>query len=407
MQGSFELSELPNGIHIVVVVYGFSYTSLFSELIIPNLGALVEEIPKNLLTVSKVQIFTTEQDKFIIENSKYLSILKNKINVELLSLVKMEGFEKHGNYGPMVMTQSQAVIEASMTNAAIFFVGPDQIYSRGSFRKFIECFQQGYRCIVGPGVRINKNASVKILKSYVSSSKDGTYALPPEDQVKLFFENWHPINDQFVMGSGKDIWWKAYVYFRPEPDELFIRFLQGPTLAAWPKKVIQDFEGFIDHNLCELCCEGIEETYVIKDSLECLALDLTEDNRHDIQSLANFPRADFLKELFDHTAIKKIQLLYGLQTCRVHIGNKEIEKILKWNNELASEIDPLIYLSILERKIFYSYGNLIGSIARALLILNTNFFHILTYHLLALFKKIKYLSIIANKKYKIIINKSL
>lgn len=387
MEYKLEKRELPNGIHIIVVVYGISYTSLFADIIIPNLGALVEEIPISLLALSKVRIFTTELDKLIIEKSKSFTVLQNKINVEIVNQVKMEGFEKHGGYAPMVTTQAQAVLDASREKAALFFVGPDQIYSKGSFGKFVECFQKGYRCVVGPGVRVKKSQTVKILQTYISSSKDGTYALAPEDQAILFFRNWHPINDQFVMGSGKDIWWKAYVYYRPEPFELLIRFFQGPTFAAWPKQLIENFEGFIDHDLCELCCESFEEAYVIKDSLECLALDLTDDNRSDIQSLANFPRADFLKQLFDHKAIKKMQLLYGLRNCRVHSGKKDFEQVLKWNKELASAIDPLIYLSLLERKINNTFGNVIASIIRILMILNVNNLHIIVRFFVGLIQK--------------------
>lgn len=365
---------LPRAVHIVVVVYGKAYSSLLASIVLPNIGALIEEIPEHVRASSKVRIFTTEQDQSTIDNAEILPVLQKKIHVEILNTLRMEGFEKHGGYGPMVMTQREAVIDAGRENAALFFVGPDQIYSRGSFRKFIECFQQGHRLVVGPGVRIKRDAVRPILDAQIRASSDGTFALAPEDQTELFFRHWHPINDQFVMGSGKDIWWKAYIYYRPHPDELFIRFFQGPTLAAWPRGNQEDFDGFIDHNLSIACCKSAQEVYVVEDGLECLALDLTDDDRKDIQSLARFPRADLLKELFDHRAVNDLQLLYGLRSCRVHRGVREQAKTSKWYRDVEVAIDPLILLALAGRRVSGLLGKAVGSLIEVIILLNVNTF---------------------------------
>jgi hypothetical protein len=286
----------------------------------------------------------------------------------------MTEFDKHGDYGPMVATQREAVIHASRAGAAIFFVGPDQIYSAGAFGFMIGRLSHGYRAVIGPGLRIKRDEARRLVSERIRESADGSFALTPAEQHELLFRCWHPINDQFVMGSGKDIWWKAYVYYRPTPDELFIRFFQGPTLAAWPKEPLEDFDGFIDHTLAKRCCRTPEEVYVVRDGSECLALDMTDDARNDVHELACFPRADLLRQFFTRGAINEIQLRYGMQTCRVHRVEHDESLVGRWMREMSDAIDPVIALALWERKLTDRLGRGTGRVFRTLAVLNLSAF---------------------------------
>lgn len=375
MKTSPEIREtaLPGAIHIVVVVYGKAYSQLLAEITLANLAAMVCEIPEALRQSSALRILTTRDDMATIEASPVMPLLRQRIRVELCDMLQMAGFEKHSMYGPMVLTQRLAVIAAARENAALFFVGPDQIYSRGSFANFIERLKQGYRVIVGPGPRIHRAAAREFLLRQISSSPDGTFALTHDLQADLLFRHWHPINDQFVMQSPDDIAWKAYIFFRPRPDELFIRFFQGPTLVAWPRGNLENFDGFIDHDLVDYCCQGPHEAYVIPDSRECLSLDLTDSVRLDeSMKKSRFPRADLLVELFDHSAVKDAQLRYGLRSCRVHRGERDSVDIDHWERQLSSAIDPLILIALSERRLSGWLGWLPSAIYRVLALLNVS-----------------------------------
>jgi hypothetical protein len=365
-------TPLPDAIHIVVVVYGKVYATLLAEITLANLAAMVREIPGDLRGKSVVRILTTAQDIGIIERSGALPALRAAMPVQITDELDMDGLDKHGKYGPMVATQRRAVRDAARANAAIFFVGPDQIYSRGAFAMFVERLRQGFRVVVGPGTRIGRDKARQYLLDQIAGSRDGSFALAPNQQIDLFFRFWHPINDQYVMGSEKDIWWKAYVYYRPHPDELFIRFFQGPTFVAWPLRRLDEFEGFIDHSLILACCNDPGEAYVVPDANECLALDMTEDARMDPLPLAEFPRVDLLRQFFDHGAINEMQLLHGLRTCRVHRGDRLERDVNRWKRELARAVDPVIVLALAERRVVRRLGSLFGSMYRALTILGVN-----------------------------------
>src|SRR5262249_18860086 len=81
--------------------------------------------------------------------------------------------------------------------------------------------------------------------------------------------------------------------------------------------------------------------YMIPDSDECLALDLTDDDRRDILPLAELPAPYLLNQLFNHTAIKTIYLQCGVRACRVHSGESDSQAVAAWQAEFDRLVDPL------------------------------------------------------------------
>lgn len=363
---------LPSAIHIVIVAYGKTYCELLAEITLANLAALVREIEPDLRHRSVVRILTRAEDAPTIEASAALPVLRESLRVEISDALEMSGFEQHGDYGPMVLTQRKAVLDAAQVNAALFFVGPDQIYSRGAFAHFVDVLRQGYRVIIGPSPRVVREASRRALRRKIAESADGTFALTQTEQIDFFFCHLHPINDQFMLESPRGILWKACLYHRPRPDEFFFRFIQGPTLVAWPRGPLSGFDGFVDHRLILGCCRSWREAYVISNARDCLALDLTADDRVDIQALADLPRPDLLTELFDHRAINEMQLLYALRTCRIYRGDPGSATLSRQEQAFARGIDPLILAAVAERKLARRLGRGVAWIFRVFCRLNAN-----------------------------------
>jgi hypothetical protein len=360
---------MPNGIHICIVVYGASYTRLLAEILIANLAAMVLEIPGDLRRLSRVRIATTQDDIPSIEAAPALPILRQRIRVEVLDAARLDGYEKYGHYGPMVESQRIFVVDAARENAALFFAGPDQVFSRGSFALFVDRLRRGYRVIIGPGPRAKREAACAELRELIAASPDGTFAPDTDWLIDLFFRHWHPVNDQFLIEYEESLQWKAYVCNRPHPDELLFRFFQGPTFVAWPRYHQDDFDGFIDQKLPELSCESWREIYVVEDARDCLALDLTQDDLVNTLARADFPRVYLLQNLFNAHAIKDLKLIYGLRTCRLHRGNRDVSEMQR---KFDRVIDPLVLLALAERKIRYRCGSWAAFLFRNFCILNTH-----------------------------------
>lgn len=359
---------MPNGIHICIFVYGASYTNLLAEILLANLAALVLEIPEGLRQLSRVRIVTTDEDIPLIEASPALPVLRERIRVEILNAARLSGYEQHGNYGPMVESQRIFVVDAARENAALFFVGPDQVYSRGSFALFVDRLRRGYRLIIGPGPRVKREAARAELRELIEASPDGSFAPDSDWLIDLFFRHWHHVNDQFLIEYDESICWKDYVCNRPHPDELFFRFFQGPTFVAWPRRPIDNFDGFVDHELPQLCCNDWRDIYVVGDARHCLALDLTRDDFVDVLPLADFPPVYLLQNLFN-PAIKDVKLIPALRTCRLHRGERDASEMQRRFDRV---IDPLVLLALAERKVRHRFGPWAAFIFRNFCILNTH-----------------------------------
>ena len=281
-----------------------------------------------------------------------LPISVSKIRVDVRESVTKGDEGRHGGYAPMVATQRLVVVEAARVNAAIIFFGPDTLCNRGSFAFLIACLCQGYRLIIGPSLRIQRDASLPYIRSKIAAAGGRAFALDPDEQCDLLFRYFHPSMHDFCIESENTIVWKSYVFHRPSEKELFIRYLQGPTLAAWPLRRMDDFDGFIDHELPELCCESWRQIYVVEDGRDCLALDLTRDDLSSGHRPSDFPRTDLLRSLFDGQAIRTLKLLYGVRPCRIHSGNESTDKSIKlWGQTFSDTVDPLMVVALVERKL--------------------------------------------------------
>jgi hypothetical protein len=361
----------PAAIHIIVVVYGEVFTTLFADVTLYNLAAMVREIPPRLRARSRLRIFTTAEDGATIEGAAALKLLRGQLSVDIVARARVEGFDRHGDYGPLVLTQQLAVMDAAKEDAVIFFVGPDQIYSRGAFRFFIDRLQAGYRMVVGPGLRIDREAVRPVLNELIKDSPDGSFAPTPEQQADLLFDYYHPINDKYVLGCEHEIYWKAFLYHRPRPDLLMIRFLQGPTLAAWPRKVTIEPDRYIDHSP-DWFCHSWRDVYVVSDKSECLALDMMDSERTDTMTLATFSRAELQGQLFDKKYMHPFQLHYARKTCRIYRGEHPGSKLRSWERQLSSAVDQHLLLALAERKVRANFGPSRSAVMRLTILANVH-----------------------------------
>ena len=357
---------MPPALHIVIVVYGKTYSELLASITLANVAALLREVPAPLQSTTVLRILTTKDDVATIRASSALVHIAGSVQLEIIDAVRLEGFDRFNRYGPMVLAQREAVIHAARVGAALIFVGPDQIFNRGAFRTMVERMRQGYRVVVGPGLRIRRDDVRETLLGHIKRSADGTFALEPADQARLLFGFWHQTNDQYLIGSDTSLWLKSIVTYRPHQQELFVRCFQGPTLMLWPRQSVGDFEGFVDHALINAVCSSWREVYVVSDSVECLALDMSEDSRYEDQPLADFPYVALLRQLFNRHATQDIQLEQGFRTCRIHDGEQPPRLVGKWRREFDRVVDPLILIALAERKIYRKFGGRIAILFRAL-----------------------------------------
>lgn len=346
-----DISDHLERVHVSITVWGETYCSLFLAVGVPNLCALVEELPEVLRAQSRVRIFTTTADLSRFETAEQVACLRRRIAVDLVEAVVFAGFDTYGRYAPMVVAQARAVVEASREGAAIIFMGPDLVFSKGAFRLFIERARQGYRAIVGPGMRVVRKSVAPVLREKIEGHPAKLLELSPNELSDLTFDHWHHVNDLFIWNSPQSVHWKAHLIYRISGNDVLMRFFQGATFFAWPRSGMAEYRGFIDHALVASCCERYDQVYVVPDLSECLACDLMAAAEDERMPRSAYRELDLLKEMLGLDKINRFNIRYGLRTCRVHRAEAADDEWRRHARRLAREVDPILKLALLLRTI--------------------------------------------------------
>jgi hypothetical protein len=340
---SFDHLEI---IHVSVTVWGEKYLSLFLSVGVPNLCTLVVELPEEIRRASRVRIFTANEDVARIQAAVELDPLRRRITVEVVAAVRFTDQELYGGYAPMVISQARAVVEASQEGAAIIFMGPDLVYSAGSFKLFVDCANRGCRVVIGPSVRVKRETTAPLLIARIEAHPDRLLDVSAADLAEIAFEQWHEVNDLFVWNAPKSIYWKAYLIYRVAADDVLMRFFQGPTFFAWPKAPLAEYRGWVDHALVSRCCDRYEQVYVVRDSAECITCDLMAGDHREGMAQSRHKELDLLGEMLNLDTINRFNIHYGFHSCRVHRGGVANDEWQAAARRLSSEVDPILKMAL-------------------------------------------------------------
>jgi hypothetical protein len=360
-------------LHISVTVWGDDYTSLFLSIGVPNLCALAMELPEALRAESRVRIFTTTVGLSSIKSAHSIASLRQRIAVDIVDAVVFANYDTYGRYAPMVVAQSRAVVEASREGAAIVFMGPDLVFSKGAFALFVDRARQGFRTIVGPAPRIIRESATPVLHGKIAAHPQGVLDISANEFADFAFDHWHPVNELFMWNAPRSVHWKAHLLYRVSEGDVLMRFFQGSTFFAWPKHEIAEYRGFIDHALVTLCCDRYDQIYIVPDSSECLACDLMAQGQDEHMPQGNNRELDLLKEMLNLRKINRFNIHYGLHTCRFHRSDAVGEAWRSSARILSREVDPLLKISlplrVIGRTIVLLYASWLGRALRS----GTNF----------------------------------
>lgn len=340
-------------VHIPIVVYGKAFVDLFKSVTLPNLLTLASELPLDLRRASKVRIITTGRDLDAVADSSLWNRLRRMMPVEFVDGVSMRQVGEFGGYSPMVTAQARAVEEASHESAGIIFLPPDLLYSRGTFAAIVTQANRGKRIVIAPSFRVRQEDVLSEIKA--RKDDEGGLSLSSEEISKLIFAYWHPINDGFLWNQPTSYFWKAYANYRIGPEEILVRFFQGPTIFAWPLKPISSYRGWIDHGLIGRCVRWPWQIYVVTDCRESHSLDLTAAERRDGLTEVSNPGLYLWRQLLDIDHMTAFNIMYGFPSCRVHAGQPSSTPLERGRRTFARNVIPILIVGLAVRPILLAY----------------------------------------------------
>lgn len=267
------------GFHFINVVWGESYTKLFLDVCLPS-----QLSPRNLKSFEDVdnsvyKIYTTPNDAKIITNHPvYLAmskIIKTKIKIFNLSEYCLKNYKhKAMNY-----CHQHAILEANQNDCALVFLSPDTIWGDGSFQTLLNLANQGKRTVMIGAYRTVKETIVPSFLELFNPNNDTCISISCRELVKLFLEHLHPTTKSLFWGTlgSRTIWPSVVLWPVGNQGILAKHFHIHPLMVNPVKKDILPTPT-IDGEYISLACPNQDEIYVVQDSDEIYACELSSGN---------------------------------------------------------------------------------------------------------------------------------
>ena len=258
--------------YLLTPVWGESYIQLYLDVVIPaqlaagNLSAFSDNLSNRYV------IFTRAADAERIRASAAYAQLNNLVRVSL-QLIQEEIEVPHN-----VMSNCfrRGINDAEAADAAaVIFLTPDLVFANGSFAALKRRCEQGADVVYIPCVRTLKHAVSSALKPH-----HGKITVPPRELMRIALDNLHPVADSSWWEEGDGDLVPANIYWRVGNEGLLGHCFHLHPLLVAPQRKKPIFFGTVDDDFVPAACPNDAHDYIVTDSDELLAIELSDERRH-------------------------------------------------------------------------------------------------------------------------------
>jgi hypothetical protein len=338
-------------LHLALFVYGGKYFDICTSIVLPNLVALIGELPDDVRSMTELRILTDPTGRAKLQAAPALARIRALVAVRMSDSMEDGGYDLYGGYGPMILGQARLVHEASLQGAGIIFCPPDLVWSRGSFATIVRLAREGYRAVIGPSARGIEEELAPIFRRLIAASGSDRLDVSSVDLTRLMFEHWQKMNNDFFWNADRSIFWKSYAYWRVGDRQLLMKCWQGPALFLWPRREVKDYDGWIDHRLIKACVRSRREVYVVPDARQIQTLDLTPRDRGAGLALQSQKRWCLFRQLLVRKRHCRDNILYGGRSIRIYDTPVAEQAWRKAARQFDLETRPVMYAAIAARPV--------------------------------------------------------
>ena len=267
------MNRRPSGFYFLTPVWGVSYTKLYIDTVIPaqlargNLGAFDGKSGHRYL------IFTTPQDADQIRSSRIYKELNACVPVTF------EFFTDKVNVVHDMMTDCyrRGIAAAEDADAAVIFLTPDIVFSDGSFATIKRLAESGRDVIYIPAIRTMKKA---VAASLEKSFRDAnTIQVPVRQLMRIALDNLHPLANASWWDDGEGGLVPANLYWRIDDEGILGRCFHLHPVCVFPQRKAAKFFSTVDDDYVPAACPDATYDYIVEDSDELLAIELSDPVR--------------------------------------------------------------------------------------------------------------------------------
>ncbi len=252
---------------IITPVWGLNHIELFAKICIPSLLAK-NNLPK-LSSLSKVNylIYTLVDDVMVIETSEAFKLLKEIINVELITFFRDTEIYHHA----MTWCHQQGFKRAVEDSSYAVFVPPDCIWSNGFLLSLYNIVSKGYKIIQMSGLRVTKEKFCAALQQQYGANLD----LESGDIVKIALQFLHPITESHFFDEKPGRLLPANLLWSVGDNCILARNFHLHPILIDAIGLNINFDSTIDDDLALVFNSHSDQEYIVTDSDELVTFEIS------------------------------------------------------------------------------------------------------------------------------------
>lgn len=273
--------------HLVVPVWGVSYTALFADVCLPllltegNLGA-IKGIANNRFVIA-----TTYIDAVYLSKHASTARLKEFIDVEFLlidGMTNTDAAHEAMSYCYAMAMQSPYVIPSE---THFIFLTPDSFWSEGTFARLQQLAENEYRVVMAMGLRTNIETMVPVLSEMIKTKPDNP-AIATCELVSLALRNLHQMSKahDWLSNGGFLNSWPSHLYWWGGEDRLVAHCFHMHPLMVCSKAGVTKIGDTIDGQFLDNLHYTLDQYYIVKNNDDFLGVELSSKDRSWGQELA-------------------------------------------------------------------------------------------------------------------------
>ncbi len=260
--------------HFLTPVWGEAYVRLFLDLAIP-----AQLAPHNLPSLAgdpgaKYIIYTTAADRETICASPIFQRLRAIVSVtfEPVDLTLKITHDR------MSECYRRGIAAADSVGAGVVFLTPDIVFADGSLGALKRLAERGYDAVFVPAIRtLMQGVAATICDRFRVGE---TIQISPRDLMRTALDNLHPLADLSWWDEGETDLLPANLYWRVGDDGIVARCFHLHPVYVRPQRPNARFFGTVDDDFCSAACPDRSKDYVVCDSDEFLAIELSDPSHY-------------------------------------------------------------------------------------------------------------------------------
>lgn len=282
----------------VTPVWGRPFISLFGAVVLPSFlsQSNFPYLGRKLLFV----LYTTKEDLELLNSYPSFKLLLAFVQV------RIEYLEQNFEKPHVIMSQCEEAIakEAALSDVPAIYLQPDAMLSDGAIKKMFDIWQEGYRVILVPGIRVEKETFLEKVRNYLDDDAS-VLTIEPRNLMRHTISSLHPISKSLLVDSKQLASHLSHLYWRVGESGLLGLCAHIHPILVHAESELVHFEGdTLDGGYVASACLDSDKYYIVSDTDDFAVVEISPSSKR-LEPIVNrdFNVANYRKWVRNHCGV--------------------------------------------------------------------------------------------------------